>query len=77
MRFGMAYALMVFAERVVTIMFFAGLAGCATVVVVSWVSIFKDGFSESKNRQSESYWETSHPGVPISSEPRSTSASRG
>lgn len=58
MRFGMAHELMILAERVVTVMFFAGLAGCATVVVVSWISIFKDGFSDLKNKQNDSYWES-------------------
>ncbi len=58
MRFGMAHELMIVAERVVTVMFCAGLAGCATVVVVSWISIFKDGFSDLKNKQNDSYWES-------------------
>ena len=74
MRFGMAHALMIFAERVITVMFFTGLAGCASVVVVSWISIFKDGFSDPKNQQIESHWETSRASVPVST-PRSTSAS--
>ena len=26
--------------------FFAGLAGCASVVVLSWISILKEGFSD-------------------------------
>jgi len=28
--------------------FFVGIAGCAAVVVFSWVSILKDGLSEDK-----------------------------
>lgn len=32
--------------RVLEVMFFAGLIGCAAVVVISWVSIFKSGFSK-------------------------------
>jgi hypothetical protein len=32
--------------RLIEIMFFTGLAGCALVVVISWISIFKDGFSD-------------------------------
>lgn len=31
--------------RIIEVMFFTGLAGCAVVVLVSWVSIFKSGFS--------------------------------
>jgi hypothetical protein len=37
---------MVLAMRIVEILFFTGLIGCAVVVVVSWVSIFKEGFSD-------------------------------
>jgi hypothetical protein len=40
---------MVFAMRIVEILFFTGLIGCAVVVVVSWVSIFKEGFSDRGN----------------------------
>ncbi len=29
-------------------LFFLGLAGCVLVVCVSWVSIFKSGFSKDK-----------------------------
>jgi hypothetical protein len=32
--------------RVLEVMFFCGLIGCAGVVVVSWISIFKSGFSD-------------------------------
>lgn len=66
MRFGMAHALMILAERVLTAMFFTGLAGCASVVVISWVSIFKDGFSDPKNKYIESHWDASHASVPVS-----------
>ena len=38
--------LMVWATYVLDIVFFTGLLGCATVVIVSWISIFKEGFSE-------------------------------
>lgn len=31
--------------RVIEVLFFTGLTGCASVVLVSWVSIFKSGFS--------------------------------
>lgn len=66
MRLGMALALMILAERVVTVMFFTGLAGCAGVVLISWISIFKDGLSDPENREIESHWETSHESVPVS-----------
>jgi hypothetical protein len=38
---------MVLAMRMVEILFFTGLIGCAIVVVISWISIFKEGFSDS------------------------------
>lgn len=66
MRLGMALALMILAERVVTVMFFTGLAGCAGVVLISWISIFNDGLSDPENREIESHWETSHASVPVS-----------
>jgi hypothetical protein len=31
--------------HVIEILFFTGLAGCASVVIFSWISIFKSGFS--------------------------------
>lgn len=31
--------------RVLELLFFSGLTGCAVVVVFSWISIFKSGFS--------------------------------
>lgn len=34
--------------RVLEVLFFAGLGGCVLVVVISWVSIFKTGFSKDK-----------------------------
>lgn len=51
----MAHSLMVFAMRVVGIMFFTGLVGCASVVLISWISIFKDGFSDLQNRESDNH----------------------
>jgi hypothetical protein len=30
--------------RALEVMFFVGLTGCALVVVISWVSIFGEGF---------------------------------
>ncbi len=74
MRFGMTHAFMLLAERVVTAMFFTGLVGCASVVVVSWISIFKDGFSDPKNKQLESHWEPARAGAHVSEASRHTSA---
>jgi hypothetical protein len=37
----MAYKLAVFAMHVVEVTFFAGLLGCAVVVVLSWFSVGK------------------------------------
>lgn len=54
----MAHSLMLFAIRVVEVMFFSGLVGCASVVVVSWISIFKDGFSDPRETESDSHWES-------------------
>jgi hypothetical protein len=38
----------ILAMRIVEAMFFAGLAGCALVIVISWISIFRDGIREGK-----------------------------
>ena len=46
--------LMHLAVRIVEILFFTGIIGCAAVVLISWVSIFKEGFSNSKDAKSES-----------------------
>ena len=32
--------------RSLEVMFFMGLTGCSLVVVISWISIFKSGFSD-------------------------------
>jgi len=45
----MSNSLMLLAMRLVEIMFFVGLGGCAFVVVISWISIFKEGFSDPGN----------------------------
>jgi len=42
----MASSVMVLALRLVEIMFFTGLIGCAVVVTISWISIFREGFSD-------------------------------
>lgn len=48
----MAHNLMHLAVRIVEILFFTGLVGCACVVIISWISIFKEGFS-SKDARSD------------------------
>jgi hypothetical protein len=42
----MSHSLMHMAVRIVEVLFFTGLVGCACVVLISWVSIFKEGFSK-------------------------------
>jgi hypothetical protein len=37
---------MIWLFRALEAMFFTGLFGCSLVVVISWISIFKEGFSE-------------------------------
>ena len=32
--------------RILEITFFTGLIGCAFVVILSWISIFRDGFTK-------------------------------
>lgn len=49
----MGYSLAVLATKIITILFFSGLIGCCLVVVISWVSIFKEGFSDPKNAKAE------------------------
>jgi hypothetical protein len=46
--------LAVLVMRVIEVMFFIGLAGCALVVVVSWISILTDGISGRDGTQSDS-----------------------
>ena len=57
MRFGMAHSIMLLAARLVVVMFFVGLTGCASVVVISWISIFRDGFSDIRGTKTDSHWE--------------------
>jgi hypothetical protein len=42
----MASRLAVLAMRVIEVMFFSGLLGCAVVVLISWISIGKGCFTE-------------------------------
>ena len=51
--FKMGHSLMQLAVRIVEILFFTGLVGCAAVVVVSWVKIFREGFSDSKDARAD------------------------
>ncbi len=37
---------MILAKNTIEVLFFTGLIGCAVVVLFSWVSIFKTGFSD-------------------------------
>jgi hypothetical protein len=41
----MGFKLAVFAMRLLEVMFFVGLAGCAVVVILSWISVGRDSFS--------------------------------
>jgi hypothetical protein len=51
----MAHSLMVLAIRFIAIMFFTGLIGCVLVVIISWISIFGDGFSNSGTTGTDSH----------------------
>jgi hypothetical protein len=42
----MAETIIAFVARVLEVMFFTGLIGCALMIVVSWIEIFADGFSD-------------------------------
>jgi len=42
----MAAKLMQWGIELLEVLFFTGLIGCAVVVVISWISIFKSGFSD-------------------------------
>ncbi len=37
---------MILLFRALEVMFFVGLVGCSFVVVTSWITIFKEGFSD-------------------------------
>jgi len=41
------------ATYVLDTVFFIGLTGCALTVILSWISIFKSGFSKSGDNQVE------------------------
>jgi hypothetical protein len=42
----LGFELAIFVMRVLEVMFFVGLAGCAGVVIFSWISIFGSGFTK-------------------------------
>jgi len=42
----MAHKLAVIAMEIVEVIFFAGLLGCAVVVVLSWISVGKGCFTD-------------------------------
>jgi hypothetical protein len=35
-----------FAAHVLVVMFFTGMVGCVLTIIVSWVEIFHDGFTD-------------------------------
>ena len=42
----MADRIFEFVAHVLEVMFFTGLIGCVLTIIVSWVEIFSDGFSD-------------------------------
>ena len=40
--------LMIWAKDLLNVMFFIGLIGCTSTVVISWISILKSAFSENE-----------------------------
>jgi len=48
----MFHSLLVSATKIVEVMFFVGIVGCVLVVAISWVSIFKEGFSTKDDQAS-------------------------
>jgi hypothetical protein len=42
----MADKIFAFAAHVLEVMFFTGLVGCVFMIIVSWVEIFSDGFTD-------------------------------
>lgn len=39
---------MIWAKDLLNVMFFIGLIGCTSTVVISWISILKSAFSENE-----------------------------
>lgn len=44
----MGHSVLYWGMKVFEVLFFAGLAGCVFVVLISWVSIAKSSFSKDK-----------------------------
>ena len=42
----MSFRICIWLMRALEIAFFTGLIGCAFVVIFSWISIFRDGFTK-------------------------------
>jgi hypothetical protein len=42
----MGFNVAVYAMRIVEVMFFTGLLGCVVVVIVSWIVVGRDSFSD-------------------------------
>jgi hypothetical protein len=42
----MGFNAAVFAVRALEVLFFTGLSGCLVVVILSWISVGKDSFSD-------------------------------
>ena len=42
----MGFDIAAFAIRFLEVMFFIGLLGCVVVVILSWISVGKDSFSD-------------------------------
>ena len=42
----MAHSILILATKIVEVLFFVGIVGCLLVVTISWISIFKEGFSK-------------------------------
>jgi hypothetical protein len=42
----MGFNMAVFAVRILEVMFFTGLLGCGVVVILSWILVGRDSFSD-------------------------------
>jgi len=42
----MFHSIVVLATKIIEVLFFVGIVGCLLVVTISWISIFKEGFSK-------------------------------
>ncbi len=48
----MSHSILVLATKIIEVLFFVGLVGCVLVVAISWISIFKEGFSKADDHNS-------------------------